>query len=347
MNTVADPKNFETVLPPAVVRNAKAADEMQQQLINPVDPNAPPAEPPVEPPAEPPAEPITPLAEPNVLPAAAASEDDTWEHKFKSLQGRYNVDKSRLRGQIDALSAQVTNLNKVLSTVSAQTPDPGFRQPAAQVKTLITDEERAEYGDEFVDFASRLAAQEATRVAQPLLQEIESLKKQVGGVGQSLHQNARATLFEDMDEAIPNWREVNVSPEFLDWLALPDAYTGAIRQEILSNAFEQNNFPRVSAFFKGFLAELAATVTPQPSEPENKGIPVPKIALGDFVAPGRAKSAAATPLPAPTEKPFITNSQIAKFYTDVSAGKFKGREQVAHEFEASIFQAVNEGRVRP
>jgi hypothetical protein len=169
----------------------------------------------------------------------------------------------------------------------------------------------------------------------------------VGGVGGQLHQNAREQLFENMDEAIPNWREVNASREFVEWLNLPDAYTGAIRQEILNNAFEQNNFPRVSAFFKGFLAELAATVAPQSGEPENKGTVVPKLALETIVAPGRAKSAAATPPLAPSEKPFITNSQIAKFYTDVSAGRYKGREAAAKEFEASIFQAVNEGRVRP
>jgi polyhydroxyalkanoate synthesis regulator phasin len=347
MNTVVDPKNFETKLPPAVIRNAQAADEMQQQFINPVDPNAPPADPPVDPNAPPADSPIDPNAPPTAAQPPAEPDEGTWKHKYQSMQGRYNADVGRLKGQIDALTGQVTNLNKVLSTVAAPPADPGFSRTPAQVKTLITDEERAEYGDEFVDFAGRLATQEATRVAQPLLQQIEDLKRQVGGVGQSLQQNARAQLFENLDDEIPNWREVNTSEEFLEWLNLTDAYTGAIRQEILNNAFEQNNFPRVAAFFKGFLAELAATVAPRPGEPENKGIPVPKIALETIVAPGRAKSAAATPPPAPSEKPIIKPSDVAKFFNDKISGRYKGREAEANAMEASIILAGNEGRIRP
>lgn len=327
MNVAADTKRFETKLPPAVVKLAAQADEIQNKLINPDPPADPNAQ--QDPPQDP-------------------ANDGTWKHKFLTMQGRYNADVARLKGQVEAMSGQVANLNNLLSSVQSAPPrEESFRAPAP-VKPNITPEEVAEYGEEFVDFASRVAAQEVSRATASLKQEINQLRQQVGGVDQTLHQSAREQLLSRLDVDLPGWRNMNSSPEFLDWLSLTDPYTGAMRQDILSEAYEQNNFPRVAAFFKGFLAELAASENPQRGiEPENRGTPVPKLALNSIVAPGRAKSAAATPPPgAPSEKPFITTSQISKFYTDVASGRFKGREAAQVEFEAKIFEAQSEGRIR-
>lgn len=334
MNVASEPKKFETKLPAAVARIAAQADEAQKQFINP-DPPADPNNPPQDPPADPPADPATPPAEPT---------EDQWKHKFLTLQGRHTAETGRLRGQLDAMQGQIQNLNNLLATVK-KPPESTF-QPAVPVKSRITAEEEAEYGADFIDFASRVASQEVAKATGPLLAEIAGLKQQLGGVGETLHQDARGRLFQSLDAEIPNWRELNSQQDFLDWLALQDTYTGAMRQEILNDAFEQNNFPRVAAFFKGFLAELAATANPQVIEPGNQGIKVPKIALDTIVAPGRAKSAAATPPGAPPEKPFITTSQITKFYTDVAAGKYRGRDAEYNAEQAKIFEAQNEGRIR-
>lgn len=339
MNVAADAKKFEPKLPPAVARLAAQANELQNQSINP-DP--PPGDPP---PQDPPQDP--PPQDPPQDPPADPADDGSWKHKFLSMQGRYNADVGRLRGQVEAMSGQVANLNNLLSKVKSAPParEETFRQ--APAKPLISAEEVAEYGEEFVDFASRLAGQEVSRATGPLMREIENLKQQVGGVGEHIHQNARDQLLSRLDAELPGWREVNQNQEYLDWLSLTDPYTGAMRQDILSEAYEQNNFPRVAAFFKGFLAELAATATPQRGIEPNGGGKSPKIALESIVAPGRAKSAAAiTPPGAPPEKPFITTSQISKFYTDVASGKFKGNEAGQRDFEAKIFEAEKEGRIR-
>lgn len=343
MNTAVEPKNFETKLPPAVIRNAKAADEMQQQFINP-DP--PPQDPSQDPSQDPPQDPpIDPNAPPS--PPPDPTDDGTWKHKYQSMQGRYNADVSRLRGQVETLSSQIVNLNNVLGAVrTPAAPEETFRP--APAKLNITPEEVAEYGEDFVDFTSRVATDAVQRATAPFKQEIERLKQQVGGVGETLHQSGREKLISDMDANLPGWRDINRNQEYLDWLGLQDPYTGAIRQEILNEAYEQNSFPRVAAFFKGFLAELAATANPPKGvEPENKGIPIPKLALNTIVAPGRAKLAAATPPSAPSEKPIFKPTDVAKFFNDKVAGRYKGREAEANEMEASIILAGNEGRIRP
>ena len=108
-------------------------------------------------------------------------------------------------------------------------------------------------------------------------------------------------------------------------------------------AFERNDTPRVQAFFTGFLAEEAA-LDPASGETGRTEAPANKVSLENLAAPGRAKSAAATN--APAEKPIFTRAQIAKFYADAAAGKFKGRDAERDRLERQIFEAEREGRIR-
>ena len=101
-----------------------------------------------------------------------------------------------------------------------------------------------------------------------------------------------------------------------------------------------------------FLSEEAA-VDPATLTPGNLGDgsgnptrPVtPKVSLERLAAPGRAKTAAA-PSAAPAEKPIFTRAQIADFYAQSTAGKFRGNLAEKARIEAEIFAAQREGRVR-
>jgi hypothetical protein len=116
----------------------------------------------------------------------------------------------------------------------------------------------------------------------------------------------------------------------------------------LNAAFQRNDAQRVAAFFKGFISDEAAT-NPAGLQPANSVTSVgnttqpPKVSLEQFAAPGRAKTAAAS---APAEKPVISRADISKFYADVQAGRYRGREQEKERFEALIFEASRDGRIR-
>lgn len=120
-------------------------------------------------------------------------------------------------------------------------------------------------------------------------------------------------------------------------------FSGAIRHELLTAAYEQNNAPRVLAFFKGFLSEEAALAPNSQGEPD-RGVTPEKIPLESLAAPGRAKTAAAPG--APAEKPTFTRAEIATFYADCARGKFRGRDAERNRIEAQIFEAEREGRIR-
>jgi hypothetical protein len=141
------------------------------------------------------------------------------------------------------------------------------------------------------------------------------------------------------------WRQVNVAPDFHSWLQLPDPFSGAIRHSLLSAAYEQNNTPRVLAFFNGFLAQEAALApAPEVAQPDASVTETGKIPLETFAAPGRAKTSAAPG--APAEKPTFTATQVSKFYADSASGKYRGREAEKDRIDAQIVEAGREGRIR-
>ena len=78
----------------------------------------------------------------------------------------------------------------------------------------------------------------------------------------------------------------------------------------------------------------------------NEPAPTPKgrVPLEKFAAPGGAKTVAAQG--APAEKPIISPTQIAQFYSDVRAGRYVGRDSEKDRAEKMIFDAQREGRVR-
>jgi hypothetical protein len=270
-----------------------------------------------------------------------AEDDQSWEHRYKSMKGRYD----RAETQIRALSDQISGLQNVIATL--QTAPQQFTQDDATeyaTSRLITPEEEKDYGSEFLTVVGKKAKEELSPEVAQLRKEIAGLKSQLNGVGNYVAGNARERMEVMMNDQVPNWRDVNVNQEFLNWLKLPDAYSGAIRHDLLKVAYERNDAPRVLAFFKGFLAEEAATTPAErgPDIPDGASVQA-KVSLESLAAPGRAKTAAAS---APAEKPYFTRAQISKFYADSASGRYRGKEAEKDRIERQIFEAEREGRIR-
>lgn len=338
---------------PKAVRDAALRSQklFEEQNAPPVDPNAPPAaappaandtiiisdtpiDPPAAPPATPPAQP-----EPPAAPAASLPAGDTVSRAdYLAMKGRF--DKANANNV--RLSEEVTNLRQLVTQLSAQPPAAAPpADPALNPTSLLTPQEIADYGPDFLDVVGKKAREIAGSEIAKLNAKIDELSRGVQATAQVTQQSAREQMFAKMDRDLPTWREQNSNEDFLAWLQLPDAYSGAIRGELLGAAYAQNNADRVLAFFKGFLTEEAATTPAIPTPPAAPA--AQKVPLETFAAPGRAKSAAATP---PAEKPIISRAQVSQFYLDVAAGKYRGREDEKNRLEAMIFSANAEGRLR-
>ena len=264
------------------------------------------------------------------------SGEESWEHKYKSVHGRFLRSQEQIRDMAD----QIQNLQNVIATIQAAPS--ASEVPSFKTERLITDDEARDYGEDFLKVVGKKAKEELGPIIKQYEAQIADLKRQMSGVSSVVQQDTQKKLIDSLDNQQPQWRDLNTNEEFLDWLRLPDPFSGAIRHDMLKAAYAQGNASRVLAFFNGFLAEEAAT-SPDRGEPVT-GTRVPKVPLETLAAPGRAKSAASTSGPA--EKPIFTRAQIASFYADVAAGRYRSKDAEKNKLEAQIFEATREGRIR-
>jgi hypothetical protein len=347
------PIDESVVLPASVLAAQKQAETLHAQAYETPEENSPQPDPEPqensprpEPVADgaltppPPKPPAPPVAEPEPDPNEQNISADQWKHRYLSMQGRYHS----AQRTIGDLQEQMTQLgDELVRTQQASARPAGGREiaPVTPAPKLLTPEDESNYGPELIDFATRAAKQAIAPELEAIKQENQQLKKTVT---QSAQNRALATL----GEAIPNWRAINHSAEFKTWLRSRDVYSSRVRHELLNEAHAAANAPRMIAFFKGFLAEAQATGQIDPQTPLEQPQPVPRqaaIPLERLAAPGKAKPAAGNSS-VPADKPVITRAQISKFYANVRAGHYVGRDAEKAADEAIIFAAQADGRVR-
>jgi hypothetical protein len=315
--------------PPAVAAAAARAEELLKQSLTPSD--APPSETPAEAPAQ--GEPA-PEAQPQEPPQR------NWQNDFAAMKGRYD----RAEAENKLLAERLNGLETLLAQVQTTQPPPEL-SPEQQAKRLLTEKEEEEYGSEFLDVTKRAALEAVSPEVAKLQRDIEYLKKGMGAVGQNIAKSAKDRLYDQLDAEVPQWEQINEHPAYHAWLNEVDPYSGARRKSMLDHAFSRHDSQRVVTFFKGFLAEAAAT-DPQPPQGADYQTPAPqangKPPLAAFAAPGRAGSAAQ---PSSAGKPVYTRSDISAFYRAKAAGHFRGREAEAEAIDNDIVRAATEGRV--
>jgi hypothetical protein len=341
-------------LPRAVREAGKRAEIVQQALVGQAEPSIaqPPTEqgaptPPQAPPALPPSAPPTPPAaaappqpEPEVPP-------EEWRNRFLAMQGRFQ----RAEQMMAQMGDQVHHLQSENASLRSTTAP---AQPLPQ-GTLLTEDEMRDYGPEFIDVVRRAA----TEIAAPLHAQIQDLQGRLGHVQQETGNAFLTRMNATVGGLIPNWQDLNRDPRFVQWVQLPDIYSGVMRQQLMQDAWNSGDAHRVAAFFRAFLAEEAAVdprasarppQQPQPASPQ-PGIPpaVPGVPLGtrlsldQLAAPGRAQSSAQMP----ADKPMYTAQDITRFYTECAAGKWRTREAERAAIDADIIAAQHEGRIIP
>lgn len=271
----------------------------------------------------------------------SGSNDESWEHKYKSVNGRY----TRQQEQVRQMSEQIQNLQNIIATLQSAPASSSMTLPDLSAEKLITPDEERDYGSDFLNVVGKKAREELTPVVKAYEAKIAELESKLQGLNGVVAQDTQSKLLSTLDSRMPDWRELNTNPEFLDWLRLPDPYSGDIRHDMLKSAYARGDASRILNFFNGFLAEEAAVAPAGYGPNQGQTTTVPKVPLENFAAPGRAKTAAGSNT-APVEKPIFTRAQIAAFYSEVAAGKFRGRDAEKNKAESQIFEAQREGRIR-
>lgn len=330
--------------PNTAAQAGKAAEEAHKQVYGEAGAEVPPAE---TSPGE-----VPPADSAFVPPSAARIEDpreetvEYWKQKFSTLRGMFNADIPRLNAELRELREKNTGLEQVIAQLQAAPP-----RPPVQPGSHITEEDIQDYGNDLVDLARRAARDALDTEIQQLRAQNAELRQQslqfqqvAGNFNAERVKTARQTVHDALNTRLPDWQMINREPEFLDWLAEVDAFSGETRQTMLNQAYESNDAPRVVAFFMKYVTDKQ-TVTGQAGNQTTRS---PTVSLDSLVAPGRATNVGTPPVTDSQANARIwTSAEVRKFYHDVQRGLFKNNPAEKSRIESLIIKAGNEGRIAP
>lgn len=302
-------------LPQAVIEANERADaliaQIQQNDAAPAfQPPAPPA--PAPAPAEPqaPAQPAAPASQPPVAPA-----DQSLEHRFSVLQGKYNAEVPRLnalvRDQKQQLEAAHARIHELQEQLGSATP------------SLVKPEEVDEFGAGLIDVVRRAAREEqaaSNAVIEELRAELNALR---GGVAT----NRQEGFFDTLVKAHSDWAVINGDAQFHKWLEGTDELTGDTYQDLLDRAQAQQDGKRAAAIFTAFKTARNSWAANANAALANQLVP----------SPGSPAQAPVPPQP-------ISRAAINAHFEKVRRGGYAS-EAEAKAAEDAINRAVAEGRI--
>lgn len=306
----------------------------------------------------PPKDEVTPPKDEVTPPATPPKDDD--DHKYKVLQGKYNAEVPRLKKDNDRLSREndelrqrLLNLEGIVSSMQA-VKEPPKADPKPDLP-LITDDERAQFGDDLIDLVERVAKRatlpEIEAQLKPLAGHVKQVEGKVAHTETSVAESKRQQVLDRLAAAVPDFAQQNENPEFLEWLDQEEGMTGFTRGHFLTEAMKANDANKVIRYFTSFQSENAGdTGQPAPAEEtpsEDPKTPEPQVKLDDLVAPGTPKTGTPS-APDESGKRVWTRADIAALYADKNEFIKKGKPvpKRLRQLEQDLFSAQQEGRLR-
>jgi acyl transferase domain-containing protein len=292
-----------STLPRAVVEAEERANKLQEEFLK--QQNQPEPEP--QPPA------VETPAPPAVQNDSPPPQEDSWEHRFKVLQGKYNSEVPRFASENKDLKNRLQLLEEQIDEMKNAKPP----------ELLVKPEEIEQYGEGLIDVARRVAREELASkdaVISKLQNEINSIKSVTTNV-------VSDNFFKSLTELVPDWEALNANDNFLKWLDEVDELTGETRQSLLSKAESQRDTVRAAKFFNMFKKTSQSWAANSNTSLEQQIVPPVN-----------------QPSSSPPSKKIWTRGEISDFYDRVRRGSISDTDAIA--IEADITAATIEGRIR-
>ena len=335
-------------MPKRVQELADEAERLQAQYVSdfsqePVQP--PPADPgqdPVD--AHQPVAPQVPPAPAPVSPTPSESpSDETWEQRYRTVQGKYSAEVPRLSAELKDLRDRFAVTASELERIK------GKQAEAPKAKTpLVTDKDVEAFGSDLIDVIDRKAREVAESMVDTRMGELEGenrkLRDQLTGVTERQVVNDRQAYFTELARQVPDYEALNVDQGFMDWLADVDPLSGSPRQEYLNKAWTAFDAGRTAVLFNAY-KQLKVSASNVPTAPaQQEPMSQTKQQLQRQVAPSRSRLS--TDPSSSTPSKIWTAREIEGFYADVRKGRYYGKDTERAQVESEIDQAVAQGRVR-
>ena len=303
-----------------------------------------------DPPVEDPEKDPKPADDPN---------SETWQHKYKVLQGMFNKESEknqplkdenqRLKDQVSRLTAQVNDLTTVTTDLEAKLKE----KPAepADLTGELSEEDRAvleqeDLGGPVLGVINKLISAAVAKGTAPIVERVEKNEQRVD----TAEQTVKGNTFTDLAlagikrDTGMEYEVINTSTEFNAWLdGIVPFSGGKSRREIGKAASDAGNVEDFVLLFKQFVDETGFKPAASPDNPDpnpEKGKPDP---LASELEPGNAGSD--NQGLTYSEGRTYTRADVEKFYTDQTKGVYAGREEEVAMIDADILKAHKDGRI--
>jgi hypothetical protein len=144
---------------------------------------------------------------------------------------------------------------------------------------------------------------------QAVAPHLHNLEQQNAKLRSRLGKEARHRLDQQVEAAVPNYREIDRDPAWHRWLLGIDSLTGRPRQTLLNDAISHGSAPRVREFFMRFQRDAGGT---------------PANSAAYYGQHARSSGG-----------PIYTRDQIAKLYDQHRRGAYRGRETEWARFDGA------------
>jgi len=256
-------------------------------------------------------------------------EEETFKQKYKTLTGKYDAEVPRLHQQVREMTEATKRLQEELKALKVEPTKP------KEKVSLVTDADRAEFGEELLDVQRRVAREvsqdyegrleQQDAVIQKLEEKLQQTGNQVGEVGFS----------QRLNQAVPDFPQIDNDERWVSWLNEHDPMLRGPRRVQAQQAFDAGDVEAISHYVSLWKETLAAPTEAKPNQAE----------LEKQVAPNRSANSVRTQ--GTTQNSKIYSPRDAdKAWTKVRTLNTRGQYAEAEKLEADLTAAYMEGRVR-
>lgn len=261
-----------------------------------------------------------PVEEPAPAPSAAYAD---LQKQLETSEQRYRT----LQGMMDRINQENQRLNLLLGQMASQEKqEPAPEQPKGPDPVEAAD--RDTFGDDFVDMVYRAIDRR--------LAKIEDRLGKTEGIAERSYKSAQQTQQERFEAAltrrVPNWREIDVAPEFMSWLQESKTRLALVR-EAMAN-YDSTAIAEIFELYSSLTQPAGTAQAPQQQEPE----PAAGNKLERKVAPSKGRASGPR---GQSEKKMWTKSEIAQVFRD----RRRYSQEEFDRLQKDIFAAQKEGRV--
>jgi len=257
--------------------------------------------------------------------------EDDFKQKYSTLRGKYDAEVPRLHQQVREMTEELTAIRKEMT---AKKDEP--TKPKEKV-SYVTDEDRAEFGEELIEVQRRVAKEVSQDYEERFEQQNEVIAQLQNQLKQTGNQVGEMSFAQRLSQMVPDFAEIDQDERWIAWLNEHDPMLRGPRRDQAAQAFNTGDADAVAHYVKLWRQTLEPEV---PQERQTR-----QAELEKQVAPNRSANSANTKSVGKDVKVY-SEREIAAAWNRIRNLNTRHQYDEATKLEAEITAAYLEGRVR-